>query len=320
MQWWIGATVIGLLVAIGGIIAWRVLTERKGLKKVQARAEPMRSLMEGDEGEGSTDESIFRAVNQETMTGRVWTRIGASYPLVSARSGITVLLGGFVAGSATGLAIAWMLRFEMNHWVQGAGVITGVVVAYVMLRRAQKIEEERFRREFPEVIDQMMRLGQTGVPPLEAIGTIAGECPVPIRPVFESIRDNMLAGLDADVTLRSTSEHVRLAEFMMFASIVRLQRRAGGGITESFKNLAETLRERRRIGNKAKSATAQTQLTLIVLGVMPMVVLGVQSVVAPKSVAMLFQSEDGILVLRIGVVLIVLGIVVARWMNKRVKT
>ena len=110
---------------------------------------------------------------------------------------------------------------------------------------------------------------------------------------------------------------MRLGEFTLFAAVLRLQRQAGGGISTAFRNLAETLRERRRTALKAHASTAQTRLTLVVLAAMPIVVLVAQKFTAPQSIEILFGTEQGATLLRWGVGLIVAGILAARGIAAR---
>ena len=98
----------------------------------------------------------------------------------------------------------------------------------------------------------------------------------------------------------------------MFAAVIRMQRRSGGGISAAFANLSATLRERRKTSLKAHASTAQTRLTLLVLTLMPVAVLLAQKFIAPESVEMLFATEQGTTLLQVGVALIVTGLLVAR--------
>ena len=68
---------------------------------------------------------------------------------------------------------------------------------------------------------------------------------------------------------------------------------------------------------KAKAATAQTRLTLVVLMLMPPVVLAVQSVTQPESIDILFNTEGGQTLLRIGVALVAAGLLVAKQIGAR---
>ena len=172
-------------------------------------------------------------------------------------------------------------------------------------------------RHFPEIVDQIVRLAGAGVPTLEALATVADDAPDPVAPVLGNVRDGLLAGLDADTTLRLASSRVRIGEFSLFAAVIRLQRRAGGGVSSAFSNLSETLRERRRTALKTLSSTAQTRLTLLILSLMPITVLGIQKFISPETLEILFGTEEGTALLRWGVGFVVAGLLAARGIAAR---
>ena len=176
----------------------------------------------------------------------------------------------------------------------------------------QARQEAEFVRLFPEVVDQVVRLAGAGVPSMEALSVVTEDAPKPVEPILRGVCDGLLAGLDPDVALRMATERVRLAEFTMFAAVIRLQRRSGGGVSTAFSNLSNTLRERRKTALKAHAATAQSRLTLLVLTAMPVVVLLSQRFIAPASVDVLFNTEQGTTLLQWGTGLVVTGLLVAR--------
>ena len=91
----------------------------------------------------------------------------------------------------------------------------------------------------------------------------------------------------------------------------------GGGISGALGNLSATLRSRRESGLKAKGATAQTRLTLLIISLVPVVVLLTQNFTNPQAVETLFHTESGSGLLRYGVGFIVVGLLVARGLAAR---
>ena len=138
-----------------------------------------------------------------------------------------------------------------------------------------------------------------------------------MKPILSGVRDRLIAGLSADIALQTVSENIRVAEFTLFAAVIRLQQRSGGGISAAFSNLATTLRERHGTALKVRAATAQTRLTLLILALLPVMVLLSQKFIAPQSVEILFNTEQGTTMLRWGTGIIVLGLLVARGIGKR---
>ena len=226
---------------------------------------------------------------------------------------ILAALGASIAGW---LAL-WFLQFEPGWWTLPVLCLTAYVAARMTASLMQKRKETEFIRQFPEVVDQIVRLARAGVPPLQAISVVAQDAPPPAGPALQEVCDGLDAGLDAETALSLTSRRIRLAEFTLFASVIRLQRRSGGGITASFSNLANTLRENRTISLKARASTAQTRLTLMVLTAMPVLVLSAQSFISPESVDILFETEKGVFMLRMGIGMVVVGLLAARAIGAR---
>ena len=263
------------------------------------------------------EESIFRPAEKRSRLSGLWDRVEARYPLLRIRQAMPVALGAAIAGAGGCWFSMWFLKVPFGWWSIPLCGLAGAGAAWSALVWLQVRQEAEFIRQFPEVVDQIVRLSGAGLPPLEAVSTVTEDTPDPVKPVFGGIRDALLAGLDADSTLRAASSRLRVGEFTLFAAVIRLQRRAGGGISSALSNLAETLRERRKTALRAHSSTAQSRLTLLVLVLMPVVVLGAQKFIAPQSIETLFNTESGLSLLRWGVALVVAGVLVARTMAAR---
>ncbi len=314
------AAVLMLLAGVGFLIQ---MMRRKGGRsdplqpRLKRAAAPLAAPAASEGGAAAGDESIFRPVERRTWLSALRNRIESIYPLLEARQALPAAVMAGVAGAAAGWGTLWFLRVPADWWTMPGVGVAGVGAAWYMLRTLQARQEAEFVRQFPEIVDHIVRLAGAGVPALEALAAVANDAPKPVGPVLVQVRDGLLAGLDTGTTLRQACERVRIAEFTLFAAVIRLQRRAGGGISTAFRNLAETLRERRKTALKAKASTAQTRLTLLILAVMPAIVLVGQKFIAPESVEILFGTEQGVTLLRWGVALIVIGILVARGLAAR---
>ena len=298
-----------LLVATagGGVLLWRRARDPVLDRRLRLAAAPLAGAVAAEVPEGG--ESIFRTRERETRLRRF---IESGYPLLDARRAVPrAVAAGVAAVGATWFSL-WFLQVPWGWWTLPLVGLAGAGAVWYALGWMQARREAEFVRRFPEIVEQIVRLAGAGVPALEAVSVAADDAPDPVGPVLRGVRDSLLAGLDADTALRMASDRLRLSEFTLFAAVIRLQRRSGGGISAAFSNLAATLRERRSTALKAHASTAQTRLTLLVLSLMPVAVLIMQKFSAPKSVEILFSTEEGLSLLRWGVGLIVAGILVAR--------
>ena len=218
---------------------------------------------------------------------------------------------GLLTAAAGWLAI-WFLRIPAGGWTPGLAGLAGAWGFWYALGWLQARQEAEFVRVFPEIVDQVVRLRRGGVPSMEALAVVTEDAPNPVAPILREVSDGLAAGLDADLALRAATERIRMAEFTMFAAVIRMQRRSGGGVSTAFSNLSRTLRERRQTALKAHASTAQSRVTLLVLSAIPVLVLLSQSFIAPASIDVLFGTDEGATLLQVGVGLIVAGIFVAR--------
>ena len=310
-----GGVALVLLAVAGAVLGWRRARDRDLTRRIRRTAAPLTGP--GPVDEEPNEESIFRPADKRTWLTGVRAFIETRYPFLEARRALPTAFAAGVAGAAGGWFSMWFLKVPAGWWTVPVVALAGVAVGGNALKWLQARQEAEFVRQFPEIVDQIVRLAGAGVPALEALATVADDAPNPVAPVLGSVRDGLLAGLDADTTLRLASDRVRIAEFSLFAAVIRLQRRAGGGISSAFRNLAETLRERRKTALKAQASTAQTRLTLIILSVMPIIVLVSQKFIAPQSLEILFRTDQGTMLLRWGLGLVVAGLLAARGIAAR---
>ena len=299
----------------GGAWTWRRVRDKRVQRRVQRAI-----AMHGGEERAATpgaEVSIFRPVEGRSWLARLGQRVEARYPLLDARRTLPKAAAFGLAMGAGAWGAMWFLEVASGWWTIPSVAAAAVAAGWYALSWFQARRATEFVRQFPEVVDQIVRLAGAGVPPLQAIAVVSEDAKPPVAPILCSIRDGLMAGLDADITLRAASERVRLAEFTLFTAVIGLQRRAGGGISAPFSNLATTLRERRSTALKARASTAQTRLTLLVLTLLPVVVLVAQNFIAPQSVEILFNSEQGQVLLRLGIGLIVAGLLIARSIGAR---
>ena len=310
-----GGVALVLLAAAGAVLGLARARDRDLNRRIRKTA----ALLAGPDPVGgeANEESIFRPAEKRTWLAHPREFIETRYPFLEARRALPVAAAAGVAGAVGGLVAIWFLKVPAGWWTAPAVALAGVAAGANALKWLQARQETEFVRHFPEIVDQIVRLAEAGVPALEALATVAEDAPNPVAPVLGNVRDGLLAGLDADTTLRLASDRVRIGEFSLFAAVIRFQRRTGGGISSAFRNLSETLRERRKTALKATASTAQTRLTLVILSLMPIIVLGSQTFIAPQSLEILFGTDEGTTLLRWGVGLVVAGLLAARGIAAR---
>ena len=281
---------------------------------------PFEALREGstpttEAPDADTDTSLFRAQRKDTRFSRY---LEHHFPLLDPRKTFRrLLLVAFLWPLSAWLAAVVVLRYSTTWVLLLILFVSTIVVLRAYVGWMSSRELVRFSTAFPDVVDQIVRLARIGMPPFEALSMIGKEVQPPVSGVLSQVGLALEAGLDADRALRLVTDRVRIPEFTMFCVVLTLQRRAGGLVSEALGNLSTALRDRRRVAQQAHSASAQTRLSLIILLVLPVVVLGVQRITAPATFELLFNTEQGLGMLRLGVGLSLLGVFVAWLMGRR---
>lgn len=242
----------------------------------------------------------------------LYDRIERRFSMLEGRRALPKAVAlGFLLAVAAGVA-ALLMRFGMLSalvvpvaWVAGSW---GLLRMWDASRRAD------FVKRFPEVVDHVVRLTRTGLPPVEAIAVVAEEAQGPVKQVMQEVSDDLSSGLDPEVVLRGTAARVRIPEFTLFSAALCLQRTTGGAISAALGNLSATLRSRMEVEMKAHASTAQTRITLWVLSAVPVLVVTAQSYLNPSALQELSRNPA---LLRLGVGLIVLGLLIARGIASR---
>lgn len=308
-----GAIAAGEIAIAASIIGWRhgrrryVGRDKVLLRRMRRVAAPLTGAIAGELSSGK--DSIFRTT---TSRSRLSMFVENRYPLLEFRRALPRALGAGLAVAVVAWFSIWFLKIPAGTWTLPIAGLAGGGGVWYALGWMQARQETEFIRVFPEIVDQVVRLAGAGVPSMEALSVVAEDAPKPVEPILRGVCDALIAGLDADVALRMGTERVRMAEFTMFAAVIRLQRRSGGGVSTAFSNLSNTLRERRQTALKAHASTAQSRITILFLALMPVLVLLSQRFIAPSSVEILFGTPRGTTLLQWGAGLIVTGILVAR--------
>ena len=323
------ALAVSIPVGLLALMGLYLVRARRARAHLLARLSPLRSLVRGGSAASDADSDSANALIEAMLSGArrrsprsfvaAWChdRVAGAYPLLVPASAVRHAL---LSGVCSGIAFYAFVRvLQFDHWsMLGCALLAGLVGCWWWLALRSARAAAAFVRVFPEAVDQVVRLAAAGIPPLESIVSIARDTPEPVSTVLHRLARGFAGGLDPDIVLNRESRRVRISDFTLFCAVLRFQRRAGGSLAGPFGALAKTLRQRRATSMRVRTATAQTRLTLLLLACLPFFALFAQQFFSPETVNALFETEDGLFILRLSVVFIVSGIIVCRLLAMRI--
>lgn len=165
-----------------------------------------------------------------------------------------------------------------------------------------------FSKQFPDALNLMASSLRAGHPLFAAIDIVTGEMPKPICDVFGTAKKDISLGRDTkDAFYSMTKNMPNSIDLRFFITAVLIQKDVGGNLAELLDGLSETIRERFKLLGELRVQTAQTRLSGMVIGIVPVVVLLVIFFMNPEYIKPLFDTKDGQLALCVCVGLITAG-------------
>lgn len=167
-----------------------------------------------------------------------------------------------------------------------------------------------FSKQFPDALNLMASSLRAGHPLFSAIDIVTGEMPKPISDVFETAKRDISLGIDTkDAFYSMTRVMPSSIDLRFFITAVLIQKEVGGNLAELLDGLSDTIRERFKLLGQLRVQTAQTRISGIVLGIVPVGVLLVVFFMNPEYIKPLFETRDGQLALAAAIGLIIAGFV-----------
>lgn len=206
------------------------------------------------------------------------------------------------------------------------GLFLGALAAFgmLMLPRAivRRLRAKRLLAFNTQLVDALVAMSnalRAGFSIQQAFESIVKEGKKPIAQEFSVFLQQMRIGVRFEDALRNLEERVGSEDLTLMVRAIEIARQTGGNLTETFDRIAETIRERTRIEGRIRALTAMGRLQGIVVGLIPLFLLVVLTLMDPKMMMSFYGSTTGVMLLGLMVLLEVIGFyVIKKIVNIRV--
>lgn len=211
-----------------------------------------------------------------------------------------------------------------------AGVIRGLVFASVgavlalmaprgLLHVLRRRRLARFNQQLVDSLIGMSSALKAGFSILQAFETVVKQNENPISQEFSLFLQQVRVGVRFEEALRNMEGRVGSEDLILMNQAIEIARQTGGNLTEVFEKIAATIRERMRIQRRIRSLTAQGRLQGVVVGLMPLALLFLMSLVDPNMMQAFFASRLGIgLIIAAGLLVTAGALMIRRIVDIRV--
>jgi tight adherence protein B len=151
-----------------------------------------------------------------------------------------------------------------------------------------------FAKQFPDALNLMASSLRAGHPLFSAIDIVTDQMPKPISDVFSTAQKDIALGIDTkEAFLSMTHLMPESIDLRFFITAVLIQNEVGGNLAELLDKLSGTIRERFKLLGQLRVQTAQTRISGLVLGFVPVALLLLISFMNPEYMKPLFETQQG---------------------------
>lgn len=223
-------------------------------------------------------------------------------------------LGVCLATAPVAYLLAWGLFGMGPVLAAGAGVAGGLLLPHLYVAHKRKRRFNAFSEEFANAVDVIVRGVKSGMPLGDCLRVVAAEGQEPVRSEFKVVVDDQTLGMPIQEAVQRMVDRVPLPETNFLATVVTIQSRSGGNLTEALGNLSTVLRERKKMRGKIKAMSAEAKASAGIIGALPPIVAGILFLTSPDYISLMFTTGLGNVVLAASGLWMLIGVLVMRKM------
>lgn len=219
------------------------------------------------------------------------------------------------AGLTSGLSLGAGVWLGLEPWVALAGASIATMSAlWWGIRLLRRHRSQSFLQQFPDAVDIIVRGVKAGLPVAECLRMVSRDAREPVRGLFGFVVREQALGIAMEEVLKRLSRRMPLPEVRLFVTVLSIQARSGGGLSEALSNLSAVLRARRKLQLRVRAISAEAKSSAMIVAAMPVVLGIVLHFASPGYIALLFTHGLGRAVLGACAVWMTIGVIIMRRM------
>ena len=177
---------------------------------------------------------------------------------------------------------------------------------YLGVLRARRVRA--FNEALPDCLDMLARSLRSGQPIAVSLGVVAEHARGIAQEEFKRSCEELKLGVPLITALNGFAARVGTPEAHFVAIATGLQAETGGNLVETLENLAELLRERRKLRKKAAALSAEIRVSAVILSSLPFFVGATLFFMNPGYLAPMVTDFRGQIMAAAGIGSLILGI------------
>lgn len=194
-----------------------------------------------------------------------------------------------------GLFLGMMLWMgSSNLFVAILGLVLGFRVPELLLESIRKKRAKQLNDQLPQALSLISNGLRAGFSFSQAMSVVGREMEAPIADEFAKVlRDNSY-GKNMDEALLELGKRTDDEDLEIFITTLLIHLQVGGDLSEILDTISETIRERVKLKGDIRTLTSQSQMSAVVIGVLPVAIAAVMFVLNPDYIGSLFSEPLGL--------------------------
>lgn len=171
---------------------------------------------------------------------------------------------------------------------------------------------QRFEQQLPMALLLLASALRAGVALTPALRQVVAQGDAPLAQEFGLVLREQRLGVPWDEALAHLNARMAAESTTLVVVAMRVAAQTGGGLAETLDGIAQTVRTRQQWQAKARALTAQGRMQAWIVGGLPVLLLAVLDRLEPDSMALLWHTRQGWMVLALLALLETVGILLIR--------
>lgn len=144
--------------------------------------------------------------------------------------------------------------------------------SYAFNQNKAKERVKKFESQLSDALIIACSCLKSGLSFTQAMETIAKDMDDPISGEFALVIKEMSMGASMEEALDKLNTRIKSKHLALMVSAVLVQRQTGGNLSQILENISNTIKERMKLQQELKSATASGKMSGTVVGMMPIAI------------------------------------------------
>ncbi|MBQ8980529.1 MAG: type II secretion system F family protein [Eubacterium sp.] len=178
-------------------------------------------------------------------------------------------------------------------------IVIGALLPVIYVRQKKKSRVKKFEEQLCDALMICCSCLRSGLSFNQAMETIAKDMDAPISTEFSTVVKEVNMGYSMDEALENLGDRIKSKYVDLMVSAVLVQRQTGGNLSHILENISDTIRERMKLKRQLKTSVSSGKMSGIIVGAMPIIILGLFTLISFDFVAVLYTEPRGNILLAI---------------------